>query len=189
MPLLCTTKNLNLKKVPAPMKARYELHLTTDAFSYHVEHYAVAAGIISHRTGKPLHLSPLRLRHTFGTRHAEQGTPTRLLAELLDHSYQGSSLFYVKSTSSLVGRLNQVLGNNEALSGVIDRFLGRVALRDGTESGKSIVPGSTPTLKNLGGIGVCGAGYLCRLYPPLSCYVCPKFVAWADGPHRRCWKN
>jgi integrase len=185
MPLLCTTKNLNLRQVPKPLKAQYELHLSADSFSYHLEHYTVAASIISPRTGKLLHLSALRLRHTFGTRHSDQGTPAKLLSELLDHSYQGSSLYYVKSTSNLVGHLNQALGDNPQFTGIVHRFLGRVESRTGTESAENVIPGSTPTLKNLGGIGFCGAGYLCQLYPPLSCYVCPKFVAWVDGPHQQ----
>lgn len=185
MPLLCTTKNLLLRRVPAPLKAQYELHLASDSFSYHVEHYTVAASIISPRTGKLLHLSPLRLRHTFGTRHSDQGTPAKLLAELLDHSCQGSSIYYVKSTSNMVARLNHALGENQQFTGVIHRFLGRVEPRTGAESPESVVAGATPTLKNLGGIGFCGAGYLCQLYPPLSCYVCPKFVAWMDGPHQQ----
>jgi integrase len=185
MPLLCTTKNLHLRKVPEPLQAQYALHLATRSFSYHVEHYTLAASIISPRTGKLLRLCPLRLRHTFGTRHSEQGTPARLLAELLDHSYQTSSLYYVKSTSKTVERLNRALGENPQFTGMILRFLGRVEPRTGAESPARIIPGVTPTLKNLGGIGFCGADYLCQLYPPLSCYVCPKFVAWVDGPHQQ----
>ncbi|MGH9396092.1 MAG: hypothetical protein ACRD18_04500 [Terriglobia bacterium] len=184
IPLLCTT-NLDLRRVPEPLKAQYALHLTTRSFSYHLEHYTVAASIISPRTSKLLRLTPLRLRHTFGTRHSEQGTPAKLLAELLDHTCRANSLYYVKSTSNMVGRLNQALGESQEFMGVIHRFLGRVEPRTGTESPASVIPGSTPTLKNLGGIGFCGAGYLCQLYPPLSCYVCPKFVAWVNGPHQQ----
>ena len=185
MPLLCTTKNLNLRQVPKALKAQYELHLSAESFRYHLEHYTIAASIISPRTGKLLHLSPMRLRHTFGTRHSEQGTPAKLLSELLDHSYQASALYYVKSTSNLVARLNLALGDDPQFTGIVHRFLGRVESRTGAESAESVIPGCTPTLKNLGGIGLCGAGYLCQLYPPLSCYVCPKFVAWADGPHQQ----
>ena len=134
MPLLCTTKNLNLRQVPKPLKAQYELHLSADSFRYHLEHYTVAASIISPRTGKLLHLSPLRLRHTFGTRHSEQGTPAKLLSELLDHSYQVSSLYYVKSTSNLVDRLNLALGDNSQFTDIVHRFLGRVESRTGAES-------------------------------------------------------
>ena len=184
MPLLCTTKNLNLRQVPKPLKAQYELHFSSDSFRYHIEHYTIAANIISPRTGKLLHLSPLRLRHTFGTRHSEQGTPAKLIAELLDHSNRTSSIYYVKSTSHMATRLNLALGDNQQFTSIIHRFLGRVAPRTAA-SPENIIPGSTPTLKNLGGIGSCGAGYLCHLFPPLSCYVCPKFVAWIDGPHQQ----
>lgn len=185
MALLCTTKNLHLRRIAEPLQAQYALHLASRSFSYHVEHYTVTASIISPRTGKLLRLCPLRLRYTFGTRHTEQGTPARLLAELLDHTHQMSSLYYVKSRSNMVDRLNQALGENPQFTGMILRFLGRVEPRTGAESPASIIPGATPTLKNLGGIGFCGADYLCRLYPPLSCYVCPKFVAWVDGPHQQ----
>ena len=41
---------------------------------------------------------------------------------------------------------------------------------------------------DLGGIGLCGrdvlAGGLCGLAPPLTCYTCPSFAAFRDGPHR-----
>ena len=37
------------------------------------------------------------------------------------------------------------------------------------------------------GIGRCSINVrtdgVCRLAPPLSCYTCPKFVAFRDGPH------
>lgn len=185
MPLLCITKNLNLRKIPELLKEQHGLHLTADVFTYHLRHFALAARIISPRTNKILHLSALRLRHTFGTRHSEQRTPARLIAEFLDHSHLGSAMFYVKSTSNTVDRLNQALGDNRQFTGIIQRFLGKVESRTGAEASQNVIPGSTPTLKNLGGIGFCGAGYLCHLYPPLSCYVCPKFIAWVDGPHQR----
>ena len=84
-----------------------------------------------------------------------------------------------------MGRLNLALRENPQFTDIVHRFLGRVESRTGTESAAYVIPGCTPTLKNLGGIGRCGAGYLCQLYPPLSCYVCPKFVAWVDGPHQQ----
>ena len=75
MPVLCTTKNLNLRQVPKALKAQYELHLSADSFHYHVEHYTVAASLISPRTGKLLHLSPMRLRHTLGQGTLSRGLP------------------------------------------------------------------------------------------------------------------
>ena len=39
-----------------------------------------------------------------------------------------------------------------------------------------------------GGVGLCGRDVkrngLCRLLPPLSCYLCPCFVAFRHGPHQ-----
>ena len=185
MPLLCTIKCLKRRAVPEPLKAQYGLHLSAQALSRRLKRFALAAKIISPRTGKLLKLSALRLRHTFGTRHAEQGTPAKLIAELLDHSRLCSVMVYIKSTSNTVDRLNKALGDNDRFTGMIRHFLGRIQPRTGVEASQNIIPGCTPTLKNLGGIGICGAGFLCQLYPPLSCYVCPKFIAWVDGPHQR----
>ncbi len=187
MPLLCTTaKQLKRRRVPEPLKAQYgALHLCAEGFSRQLKHFPLAAGIISPRTGRLLNLTSRRLRYTFGTRHAEQGTPARLIAELLDHSAVHSVMVYVKSTSNMVDRLNQALQENHQFTGIIHRFLGRIEPRAGEEAPENVIPGATPTFKNLGGIGVCRADFLCQLYPPLSCYVCPKFVAWVDGPHER----
>jgi hypothetical protein len=185
MPLLCISRHTYLRKVPEPLKKEYDLHLSGVAFDRHVRQFAVRAGIVSPRTRKILGLSALRFRHTFGTRLAEQGTPAKVIAEMLDHSHVSSVLVYVKSTSHMVEHLNRALGGNDGFTQVVHRFLGTVRLRSATDAPGNIIPGTTPTLKNLGGIGACGAGYLCHLYPPLSCYGCPKFIAWTDGPHRR----
>jgi hypothetical protein len=55
-----------------------------------------------------------------------------------------------------------------------------------------VIPAIAPHLGianlNVGGIGLCGRDVrkdgLCRLLPPLSCYLCPSFAALRDGPHR-----
>lgn len=185
MPLLCTSRHTYLRKLPGPLKKQYDLHLACVAFDHHVRQFASKAGILSPRTQKPLKLSALRFRHTLGTRLAEQGTPAVLIAEMLDHSQLDSVLVYVKSTSRAVERLDKALGGSSEFTTVIERFLGKIACRTGMEATESLISGVTPTLKDLGGIGTCGADFLCRLYPPLSCYSCPKFIAWADGPHRR----
>jgi hypothetical protein len=55
-----------------------------------------------------------------------------------------------------------------------------------------VIPAIAPHLGivhlNVGGVGMCGQDVrkdgLCRLLPPLSCYLCPSFAALRDGPHR-----
>jgi integrase len=182
MPILCI-KNIRGKKLTRELAGRYKHHMKVVGFGQRVRAYSVSAGIISPRTGEPLNLNSLRLRYTYFTRLAEQGAATNHLAELADHSNDKSIGIYVSSTSNVVDRLNAALGKDNHYSTTISRFLGELVPRNGSNSSGAVVFGSTPTLKNLGGIGICGANFLCDLYPPLSCYVCPKFQAWIDGPH------
>jgi hypothetical protein len=183
MPILCIKKVAD-KKLTKELKGKYKLHMKVVGFGQRVRGFSVQADIVSPRTGDHLILHPLRLRYTFFTMLAEQGTAATHLAELADHSNDKSIGFYVASTSSVVDRLNAALGNDPHYSATIGRFLGQLVTRDDPHQVGAIIQGSTPTLRTLGGIGVCGANFLCDLYPPLSCYVCPKFQAWIDGPHK-----
>lgn len=183
MPILCI-KRVWEKKLTKELKGKYKLHMKVVGLGQRVRGFAVQADIVSPRTSDHLRLHPLRLRYTFFTMLAEQGTAATYLAELADHSNDKSIGVYVASTSSVVDRLNAALGNDPHYSATISRFLGQLVTRDEPHQIGAIIQGSTPTLKTLGGIGVCGADFLCDLYPPLSCYVCPKFQAWIDGPHR-----
>ena len=171
-PLFCWTCN-DQKHVPRKMQR--------GGITRIVKRYPASAGIISPRTGKALKLFPYRFRYSFGTRLANQGAPVAVVAELLDHSNKSSARIYTASTSNLVDRLNQALGKSEEYAELMGYFAGEIISQNGNP--QSVIQGSTPTLKNLGGIGSCGANYLCNLMPPLSCYVCPKFQAWTDGPH------
>lgn len=149
---------------------------------YYVKNYPDHTGIISPRTEKVLQLYPYCLRYTFAARHANQGTPAAL-ADMLDHKGLESVRVYTAGTSNMVNSLNEALGKNEQYSTTIDRFLGKIQPKAENDIKKGVIQGTTPTLKNLGGIGVCGSNFLCNLFPPLSCYVCPKFIAWKDAPH------
>lgn len=183
MPILCI-KNVSGKRLTKELQTRYKLHMKVVGFGQRVRGYPIQADIVSPRTTSHLKLHALRLRYTYFTMLAEQGTAANHLAELADHSNDKSIGFYVSSTSSVVDRLNAALGNDPHYSATIGRFLGQLVTRDQPHQVGAIIQGSAPTLKTLGGIGVCGANFLCDLYPPLSCYVCPKFQAWIDGPHK-----
>ncbi|HEX8131595.1 MAG TPA: hypothetical protein VF527_21040 [Pyrinomonadaceae bacterium] len=182
MPILC-------RPIPATEGARkrnrHLLQLPRDSFQKRVVNFASEANIISPRTGKLLNTYPIRFRYTFGTRHANQGTPGAVLAELLDQLTLASVRIYTKSNSNLVEHLNIALGRNAHYTDTVGRFLGEISSSTENDDPHRVISGTTPTLKNLGGIGACGADFLCKLMPPLSCYVCPKFQAWADGPHQQ----
>lgn len=184
MPLLCIRNGRN-KKLTSELKVRYALHMKVVGFAQRVRAYAASVDLTSPRTGENINLTARRLRYTYFTMLAEQGTSTLHLAELADHSNDKSITIYVSSTSSVVDRLNAALGKDTHYTNTIKRFLGQVIGHTGNERAATVIFGSTPTFLNLGGIGVCGADFLCNLYPPLSCYVCPKFQAWTDGPHEK----
>ncbi len=161
---------------------RFEYHMETVDFLRIVSTYAEDAGLISPRTGNPLHLSPRRLRYTFATRLVEQGAPLAVVADALDHTDLQHVGVYYEARGKTVEALDKALENNPHYSYVINRFMGTVVERG--SSSLPIVPGDAPTYRSLGGIGYCGATKLCNVYPPLSCYLCPSFQAWKDGPHR-----
>jgi integrase len=188
MPILCVDK-LKQKKLTPELSGRFKFHIKVIGLYYRVRRYSASAEIISPRTGKHLNLHSLRLRYSYFTRLAEQGAAANHLAELADHSNDKSILIYISSTSSVVDRLNAALGKDRHYSETISRFLGKLITREENKDAAAVVYGSTPTLKNLGGIGVCGASFLCDLYPPLSCYICPKFQAWIEGPHEQLLKE
>jgi integrase len=180
MPILCAKWSTKLTE---ELERRYELHMKVVGFAQRIRGYTKTVGIISPRTGKILKLEPRRLRYTYFTMLAEQGASRRHLSELADHSNDSSIEVYVGSTSTMVERLNIALGKDEQYARTMKRFTGEVVSGQAGGRDGAAIEGSVPTLKNLGGIGVCGANFLCNLYPPLSCYVCPQFQAWKDGPH------
>lgn len=183
MPLICC-KRIKLRKLPATAKEKYSLHIRAMNLQTRIRRYAHKIKLISPRTGDVINLFPYRFRYTLATRLAEQGAPPIIIAELLGHSVLSSVNVYVAGTSKTAARLNETIGKQDQYSDIVNRFLGRISNKPATEDTAAVIQGITPTMKNLGGIGKCGANELCKLYPPLSCYICPQFIAWKDGPHK-----
>lgn len=148
-------------------------------------------GIISPRTGDVLVISPRRLRYTLATDMAREGASRARIADVLDHSDLQHVEVYIESSSSVVdvvqARLDPKLAPHfrhfritsesdpEPVRGLPRRVIPGVALQ---------LP-SVPL--DLGGIGACGrdvrADGLCRLAPPMTCYICDKFVAFLEADH------
>ena len=124
---------------------------------------------------------------------AEEGASKFHLAVVLDHTDLNYVEVYVETSSTIAEPV--AVATDASLKPVIDRFLGKVV--DTLEEPafptlpvNQIIPAAVPhiPLLNVGGVGVCGRNVsqkgLCRLFPPLSCYLCPSFAAVRDGPHR-----
>jgi integrase len=155
--------------------------------------FAKAADLISPRTGKNLHLSPRRFRTTLATHMAEEGASKYQIAEILDHSDLNNVRVYVEVASTITDQV--AAATDTALQPLVNRFLGKITdaskpqAFDGMPN--QVIPSFVPHLPlpalNTGGVGFCGRDVrengLCRLFPPLSCYMCPSFAALRDGPH------
>lgn len=129
-------------------------------------------------------ITPRRLRYTFACRLAAQGAPPKLIAELLDHSDLQHVMVYVETAGKLVGRLSAAL--DAQMRPIVDMFMGRIINADSDavpNDPKAQIPGKSFEGRQLGGIGVCGSGSLCKLMPPLTCYVCEHFQPKQTAPH------
>jgi integrase len=142
--------------------------------------------IHSPRTGELLHITSRRFRHTLATRLAAEGASRYHIAEVLDHSDLQHVEVYIETTPAIADRF--AAATDQVMEPLVRRFLGTlVEATDGPQ-----VPAQSPHLPlpmlKVGGVGTCGRNIeregLCRLFPPLSCYLCPSFAAWRSGPHQ-----
>jgi len=122
---------------------------------------------------------------------AAQGASKFHIAEILDHTDLQSADVYTQTVSSIADQVAEA--TDPMLQPLVHRFLGKIAdtpeKSPEQEPPQPQIPALAPHLPlpmfNAGGIGSCGKkDGLCRLLPPLSCYLCPCFVASRQGPHR-----
>jgi hypothetical protein len=139
-------------------------------------------------------MNPRRFRFSIGTFMAEEGASVFHIAEILDHTDTQNVRVYVETVSSIADPVAKA--TDTALAPLVQRFQGRIVdspdlpAFDGMP--KQVIPAIAPHLGivhlDVGGVGMCGRDVrkdgLCRLLPPLSCYLCPSFAALRDGPHR-----
>jgi integrase len=165
-----------------------------DGIRESLKRFADEADLVSPHTQKRLHLSPRRLRVTLATQMAEEGASKFHIAEVLDHTDLQNVDVYVETASTITDYIEKA--TDHALKPLVNRFLGKIV--DSVEAqvfediSNQVIPADVPHLPlpalNAGGVGLCGRDVrkdgLCRLFPPLSCYLCPSFAALRSGPHR-----
>ena len=149
------------------------------------------SGITSSHTKALLHMTPRKFRTSLATHMAAQGASKFHIAEILDHTDLQSADVYTQTVSSIADHVAEA--TDPMLQPLVHRFLGKIADASETptnqEATQQQIPALAPHLPlpmlNTGGIGSCGKkDGLCRLLPPLSCYLCPCFVASRHGPHQ-----
>ena len=156
--------------------------------------FAQEVSLISPRTQRRLVINPRRFRFSIATHMAEEGASMFHIAEVLDHSDTQNVRVYIETVSSIADPVAKA--TDEVLAPLVRRFQGTMIDSTGSSAFPDVpiqvIPAIAPHLgivnPNAGGIGMCGRDArkdgLCRLLPPLSCYLCPSFAALRDGPHR-----
>ena len=164
------------------------------AINHAMRRFAQEVNLISPRTQRRLVINPRRFRFSIATHMAEEGASVFHIAEVLDHSDTQNVRVYIETVSSIADPVAKA--TDEVLAPLVRRFQGTIIDSAGSPAfaglPNQVIPAIAPHLGianlNAGGIGLCGRDVrkdgLCRLLPPLSCYLCPSFAALRDGPHR-----
>lgn len=138
------------------------------------------------RSGGPLLVSALRLRHTKGTDLAREGLDGHLIGWILDHSTSRSSQIYVDSLPEHATEINKAMSNSLTMRRFASAFRG--TLVDGEANA---LGGGDPRKSRLtyqgSGAATCGHLKQCGLDGgiPRACYTCHHFQPWLDGPHEQ----
>lgn len=161
--------------------AGFEHHYASNGLANRLKTTLDSLNVTSERTGKRLHITSRRFRHTIGTRAAMEGHGELVIAELLDHSDTQHVGIYVQATPEIVERIDRAIAFRlaplaQAFAGVI---VDHDVKRDIPE--KSIV--APQCSQSFDPVGNCGKHGFCGFLAPLHCYTCTHFQAWLDGPH------
>lgn len=137
--------------------------------------------LVSPLTRLPLVVNARRLRYTLATNLVLDGISRRELAYILDHSDLQHVEVYFDLAGEIVEHLDRAYFGYYSL--LAKYFKGKVVSRDENIINADDDSKLIPCVDVLEDIGVCGLDSLCRLYPPYSCYKCPKFQAYMDADH------
>jgi len=151
--------------------------------------YIYKRKVVSPRTGKTLHVTPTRIRHTGATRLAFAGVSRDVIQEILEHDSPESCQSYIDAIGSeivpAIEKAGRMMGNifyelNKSF------FQGKVVSE--VTGAPIVVPEycKTPLI-----VGSCGRDPIkdggCKKHPFLSCYAgCNSFNAWNNPePHEK----
>jgi integrase len=162
----------------------FEYHQTAFSLARKLKKTLDKLGVVSERTGQPLHIMATRFRRTVGTRAAVEGHGELVIAELLDHNDTQNVGVYVEAVPQIVERIDRAMALHmaplaQAFAGVIISNESEAA-RAGDPSSRICDPRFDPSMKHMAN---CGKHGFCGLLAPIACYTCRSFEPWLDGPH------
>lgn len=138
-------------------------------------------GIRSRETGKRIHITAYRFRYTLGTNAARQKAGVNVIAKLLDHHDTQNAHCYVQSVPEIAQQISSIM--DESLRKYADAFQGKV-VKDEIEAQSQVKDANRIScVEQDCDVGSCGTHQYCNDYAPIACYLCSKFMPWANAPH------
>lgn len=158
------------------------IHLPTSDLTFQLRNAVKKLGIRSRETGKPIHITAYRFRYTLGTNAARQKAGINVIAKLLDHSDTQNASCYVASVPELAEQISVIM--DESLRKYADAFQGKI-VKDEIEAHLKVKNANRIScVEQDCNVGSCGTHHICHDHAPIACYVCNKFMPWANAPHR-----
>ena len=159
--------------------------------NYLLQAFVARHDIISPLSGTRMTVTPRRLRYTLATALVEEGVSRRELAKILDHSDTQHVGVYFALKGKMVRMLDAAVAKQ--FGRYLAFFTGKVVANEaeavnGDRDDKHLSFYSETNPTDQTEIGVCGESALCRLDPPYSCYLCPKFQPYVDANHEHVLK-
>lgn len=157
------------------------VHLSTDDLTYKLRQAVRKLGIRSRETGKPIHITAYRFRYTLGTNAARQQAGVNVIAKLLDHSDTQNAHCYVQSVPEIAQQVSTIMDEN--LRKYADAFQGKI-VQDEIEAQTLVEDANRISfIEQDCSVGSCGTHQYCHDHTPIACYVCNKFMPWANAAH------
>lgn len=157
------------------------IHMPTNELTQLLKGAVSKLGIRSRETGQPIYINAYRFRYTLGTNAARQKAGVNVIAKLLDHHDTQNAHCYVQSVPEIAQQISSIM--DESLRKYADAFQGKV-VKDEIEAQSQIKDANRIScVEQNCDVGSCGTHQYCNDYAPIACYLCSKFMPWANAPH------
>jgi len=165
-------------------------HHSTDDLRKMFEEALRSIKVRSERTGKRLHVTPVRFRRTIATNAAIEGKDIQTIAAILDHSDTQTAKVYISILPEMLEQIDKAVALD--LAPLAQAFKGTLI-----DSEKNATRGDDSSSRIIdlridrsgAGLGSCGQHSFCGFIAPIACYTCRNFEPWLDGPHARVLKT
>lgn len=172
------------RKYQFPDSPGFELHSTATATALKIGRILKSLDLHSERLNRKTPLNSIRLRRTFATRAAEEGWPTLVIAELLDHTDTRHVDIYAGLTTRTRANFSKKIAMD--MAPIALAFSGKIISTE-TEASRPDISSRIVDLRidrNGAPLASCGSHAYCNFARPFACYAgCYDFEPWLDGPH------